>query len=64
MSLIFGLFTQVSDSGPHGPLVSELGEFLFSIRTCILFQHHAMRHEPGYDHEIETSCHGIVEDAI
>ena len=21
MSLIFGLFTQMSDSGPHGPLV-------------------------------------------
>ena len=26
MSLTFGLFTQVSGSGPLGPLVSELGE--------------------------------------
>ena len=25
MSLTFGLFTQVSDSGPHGPLVVNLG---------------------------------------
>ena len=28
MSLTCGLFTQVSDSGPHGPLVPNAGLFL------------------------------------
>ena len=43
MSLTFGLFTQVSGSGPLGPLVSTMcrlvqsGTCPFSYKNCFLF---------------------------
>ena len=37
MSLTFGLFTQVSGSGPLGPLVPLPKALMFVILLCILF---------------------------
>ena len=38
MSLTFGLFTQVSGSGPLGPLVKQIThDFLFLALVAILF---------------------------
>ena len=39
MSLTFGLFTQVSGSGPLGPLVSELIRKIALPIFCILVSH-------------------------
>ena len=35
MSFTFGLFTYVSDSGPHGPLVSSVQTILFGDRSFL-----------------------------
>ena len=58
MSLTFGLFTQVSGSGPLGPLVLYKTSLLrrvllypLLLLAYILFSHHLMKHfGGGYDH--------------
>ena len=39
MSLTFGLFTQVSGSGPLGPLVETISLMFFSVKTYAVTPH-------------------------
>ena len=44
----FGLYTQVSDSGPHGPLVNLIKRRIISVKISLFFQENTFRTEfPG-----------------
>ena len=65
MSLTFGLFTQVSGSGPLGPLVLEWlrGEIMSNnrINTSISFQNNSKNLDPSYKMDLDLwACLGRV----